>query len=648
MKLISLRLSNFKGVRAFELNANGGDVSVFGDNATGKTTIADAWFWCLFGKTSDGRTDADIKTYDADGEPLHGLNHTVELVLSHETARGIQVTTTFTRTYKEVYKTKRGSLNEMFDGHTTDYWVNSVPVQEKDYATRVASILAEKTFRLLSDPKYFAGLPWQKRREMLVNAFCPNITDADVIASDPALFDLTAMLGEHTTEERKKIVKATKSAVNDELKGIPGRIDEVNRSVSTPAKTTDTREGLDAQIAAKQTQRAEMRAGGGTAELRTQIAEIDAAMAKIASDARIDHAQANASAEAAVAVHKANAAGVESRIRTKESELAAKNREVDTFARKLDELTAEHKKQSAVEFTGATDCPSCGQALPAERVESVRATFNEDKAARLAKIIEDGKATRKLHTEATAAAGKLQVELTDMRAERDAMPTEFEAVPAFQFKPTAEHEALANQKGGLEARIGELTRDASAEVAKIDVAIGDLRARLTMVNAAEATVRANEAAKARIAELQSRLKELGAQAEALDREAYLLELFTRAKAGLVTDRINARFALARFKMFDVQVNGGIVDCCEITYEGVPWAALNTGSQMNVGLDIIDGMANAIGDGNPPIFIDNAESVTEIRPTIGQQIRLIVSKPDETLRVETELIPTEPAKELALF
>ena len=584
MKLISLQLTNFKGVREFTLAPNGGDASVFGNNATGKTTIADAWFWCLFGKTSDGRTDADIKTYDADGEPFHGLSHTVELVLTHEDAKGDRETT-FTRTYREVYKTQRGGNEEVFDGHTTDYWVNSVPVSAREYAARVSGILDEKTFRLLSDPRYFANLPWQKRREMLVQAFCPNITDADVIASDPSLKDLTAMLGSHSPDERRKIVAETKKKVNEELKAIPARIDEVNRSVTKPVKPADSREALDAEIAAKQAHRAEIQAGGGTAALRTQVAEIDAAMAKIVSDARIDHAQATAAASAASAVHAANVAGIESRIRTKESELQAKNREVDDFGRKLEGLTAEHKKQSAVEFTGATDCPSCGQALPAERVDAVRATFNLEKAAKLAKIIEDGKATRKLHTEATAAAGELLAEL------------------------------------------------------------GDLRARLAAVTAYESAVASNAAAKTRIEELTTRLKDLGAQAEAFDREAFLLELFTRAKAGLVTDRINAKFDLARFRMFETQVNGGIVDCCEITYDGVPWAALNTGSQMNVGLDVIDGMAMAIGSGNPPIFIDNAESVTAIRPTIGQQIRLIVSAGDPTLRVEADHAPTAP-RELA--
>jgi chromosome segregation ATPase len=644
LKLVSLQLTNFKGVREFILDANGGDVSVYGDNATGKTTIADAWFWCLFGKTSDGRTDADIKTYDADGEPFHGLNHTVELVLAHEDAKG-EKHTTFTRSYHEVYKTQRGSQTEAFSGHTTDYWINSVPVSEKEYAARVASILSEKTFRLLSDPRYFANLPWQKRREMLVGAFCPNITDGDVIASDPALKDLTTMLGLHSPDERRKIVAETKKKVNEELKAIPARIDEVNRSVTKPTKPSDSREALDAEITAKQNQRAEIQAGGGTAEIRTKIAEIDAAMTKIVSDARIDHAQATAAASAALATHKANVAAIESRIRTKESELAAKSREVDAFAKQITTLTADHKRESAVEFTGATDCPSCGQSLPAERVQAVREAFNEAKAQKLAKIIEDGKAARKLHTEATAAAGELLVELTELQAEREAMPTELQSVPAFSFEPTDEHHQMQNTKAELQDRIAEMLRDTSAEVARVDVAIGDLRARLAAVAAYESAVASNAAAKTRIEELTNRLKELGSQAEALDREAFLLELFTRAKAGLVTDRINSKFELARFRMFDTQVNGGIVDCCEITYEGVPWAALNTGSQMNVGLDIIDAIADAIGSGNPPIFIDNAESVTAIRPTAGQQIRLIVSAGDSALRAETDRAPSAP-RELA--
>ena len=64
MKLINLTLDNFKGVKQFALDANGGSVSVFGDNATGKTTLADAQSWLLFDKDSKGTKNFSPKTKD--------------------------------------------------------------------------------------------------------------------------------------------------------------------------------------------------------------------------------------------------------------------------------------------------------------------------------------------------------------------------------------------------------------------------------------------------------------------------------------------------------------------------------------------------------------------------------------------------------
>ena len=54
IKLNSLILENFKGISYFELNVDGKNASVYGTNASGKTTLADAYFWLLFGKDSNG------------------------------------------------------------------------------------------------------------------------------------------------------------------------------------------------------------------------------------------------------------------------------------------------------------------------------------------------------------------------------------------------------------------------------------------------------------------------------------------------------------------------------------------------------------------------------------------------------------------
>ncbi|HSH24965.1 MAG TPA: ATP-binding protein, partial [Massilibacterium sp.] len=121
IKLLNLKLTNFKGIKSFELNANGEDMKVFGENATGKTTIFDAFVWLLFGKDSQNSTQFEIKTL-RDGKPIHKLNHEVEATLLVD---GQELT--LKKVYKEKWTKKRGSVTESFSGHTTDYYIDGVP-----------------------------------------------------------------------------------------------------------------------------------------------------------------------------------------------------------------------------------------------------------------------------------------------------------------------------------------------------------------------------------------------------------------------------------------------------------------------------------------------------------------------------------------
>ena len=113
MRLISLTLKNFQGVKDLTITPNGKDFAVYGDNGTGKTTIFNAFTWLLFGKPSTGAKNFTPKTKTAEGE-VHGLDHTASAVLEHGGKR-----ISLTKTYREIYKKKRGSIREEFDGHTT-------------------------------------------------------------------------------------------------------------------------------------------------------------------------------------------------------------------------------------------------------------------------------------------------------------------------------------------------------------------------------------------------------------------------------------------------------------------------------------------------------------------------------------------------
>src|SRR5690606_7377882 len=129
VRLQRLKLRNFKGIREFTLEANGSDVTIYGDNGAGKTSLVDAFMWLLFDKDSQNRKDFQIKTLDADGEPIHNLEHEVEAALELDDGRQV----TLRKVYKEKWTRKRGSAVAEFTGHTVDHYIDGVPTKQSDY-----------------------------------------------------------------------------------------------------------------------------------------------------------------------------------------------------------------------------------------------------------------------------------------------------------------------------------------------------------------------------------------------------------------------------------------------------------------------------------------------------------------------------------
>src|SRR5690606_17374208 len=191
LKLDRLTLRNFKGVRSFTLDPKGEDITVYGDNETGKTTLADALMWVLFDKNSENKKDFEIKTLKPDGTAIPELEHEVEAILTLADGRLLSLR----KVYSEVRTKKRGNAHREFTGHTTDHYVDGVPVKKGEYGQRVRDLMDEGTFRLLTDPRHFnENLHWTDRRKLLLEV-CGDVTQEAVIASEPRLSGLPEYLG---------------------------------------------------------------------------------------------------------------------------------------------------------------------------------------------------------------------------------------------------------------------------------------------------------------------------------------------------------------------------------------------------------------------------------------------------------------------
>lgn len=226
MQLMTLTIDNFKCFAHTVIRFNGRNAAVYGQNGSGKSSVYDAFLWLLFGKDSRGRKDFDIKPHNPDGSIKdHAAITSVEAALLVDGAAR-----TLRRTYYEVWSTRRGSANTVFDGHSSDYFVDGVPCKKGEFESRVAAIIPEDRFRLLTNTAYFASvLPWKERRAALFTL--ADVTpDEDLLAAEPQFAPLLAALDGLPVEDCRRKLEARRKTLSGLRGDIPARLDECKKT----------------------------------------------------------------------------------------------------------------------------------------------------------------------------------------------------------------------------------------------------------------------------------------------------------------------------------------------------------------------------------------------------------------------------------
>ncbi len=638
--LIYLHLHNFKGVKDFTLSTGGNDVSIFGDNATGKTTLADACWWLLGGKDSDGRSDFELKRLDEDGTPEHHLDHEVEGVFLIGDQKK-----TLKKVYKEKWTKRRGATEREFDGHTTDYFHDGVPVTAGEFGLIVAEIASAETMRLLTDPYQFAAaLHWKERRGLLLDV-CGDVSDEDVITSDKALIDLPDVLEGRTLDDHRKVVNARRKQINEELDKLPVRIDEAERALPDISELPSEDECATDLLRANNTKHeaeqdlARIEAGGQVAEKTKELREVEAAIQTAKNVAAAEEAEQKKALRTERDEVADNLRTTSDHVKTAKLEAESSRASVERLADRMDERRVEWKLKDAETFEHEEPdtCAACGQSLPEDQVEAATQkaleAFNAKKADQLAGIAHDGQRSKEEHDALVGAAETRQKVIEEAEEDWDGFQREHEGISHRLLEITVEPDLgdLVEQKEAIEQVITELQTDSTEEIDRAKEAIDRQGKLIERVRVVISDYGVRERGMVRITELRGQEKTMATEFEELERQLHLMDLFVRVKVDMLTDQINARFKLARFKLFNILVNGGIEECCEVSFGGVPWGNLNHGAQINTGLDIITTLQEHFGV-SLPVWVDQSESITKLPELSCQLIRLVVSPDDQSLRV----------------
>lgn len=642
IKLLELSIKNFKGIRDKALNFYENTSVISGRNASGKTTLMDAFFWLLFGKDSQGRSDFQIRTVDEDGKMVDNVDIEVSAVLDVDGER-----VELYKKQSQKWTKHRGSSAPTFEGNVNSFQVDGFPVSQKEYAEKIACIVSEELFKLITSPLAFPSMKWQDQRRILMR-MVEDVSDEDLLNSDPEMYEpiRADVLAAGTDKAKEKATVALKK-LKEEQKAFPIRIDEASRSI------------VEVDVTALTEKKEILRR-----ELETVMAE---------KEGLIDNSASIRKIQAEIMQEKLNADSLKftraSKLREMKNEvyqkLNSRQVEVDGINRgivnaerdrdrlcdqisedekHIEKLTSEYKAVKARTLPeNATVCPTCGRELPMEDIDKIIRDFEQRKHSDLLSINEHGNMLRERINEnkakvntmtdsidtLTATLRKSEEELETIKSAYNAMTTEPD------MEKDAEYMALMDKIADLEKQVVVLQSSDDGTDAFV-ARIRGIKEELSAVDVELSTAEANERAKSRITELQEAQRDNSQMVADQEQIVYLLEEFIKLKMNTISGHINAKFKNVRFKLFEQLINGGMKETCvmQVNSNGsyVDYSNANHAAQILGGLDVIDALSE-LYQVEAPVFIDNSECLdTNNKPKSNSQLILLKVSDDKELTI----------------
>lgn len=670
VKLVSMTLKNFKGIK--DLTVEFGKVTdICGANATGKSTVNDAFTWVLFGKDAQGNSDTKfgIKTVGPDGKPYEKLEHEVTAVLDVNGER-IELR----RALVEDWVKPRGSAEVTLKGNHTEYFCNGVEIKAGAYKEKVDSIVEEQLFKLITNPFYFAGLDWSKQREILLR-IAGGVTYEEIAANRADFTAILTQLSGKDVAAFKQEIAYRKKKIQEGLDKIPVEINAIS-SVTPEAPDYEALENEKARLTseyetvettitdiAKATRQHYESVQGKRKDindLRTKQQNVLFGAKQAAQKAVFEK---NAKGNAARNNYDSTKRELNSYTTTSEGELnnirrsiASNNTAIENLKVKVDAKRDEWYKRNEDTYTASSEgltCPIyktlCSDAsvlkLNTEAIAKAKRAFEEAKEKDLERISKEGSELNGQIEALEKRAVELTKELEDRTTEIEAKKAEYnnalgvlakeiEANPVIDASTASdikaedlpEWKALEDQINQITETIKELPAADNSELTAKKISLtkdlDEVKRKLSLRSIIENNQK-------KIAELSDREKELAQQKADLEKQEFTIDELNKARMDEVERRVNQKFQLVRFRMFEPQLNGGEKpDCVLISKStGAKFLDTNNADKINIGLDIINTLC-LFHEISAPIFVDNAEGVNQLFPVGSQLVKLIVTTDKE--------------------
>lgn len=673
LKIRSLHMENFKGIKSLDVNFSN-KTSIKGQNAAGKTTIFNAFTWLLFNKNSAGEEKFNVRPLDKDGNRVDNVEIKVSAVFDKD---GEKVE--LSKVQKQNWVKKRGTNTVALQGNPNSFEIDGYPKSETDYKAFIAGLINEDLFRILTNPQYFSSLKWKEQRDILMK-LVSDISDVELARTDAKY---TPLLGElekapSTDDIRAKFSK-TLSEWKKKQAEIPVRIDEAEKS-KVDVDVAE-QELAKADLARKIAECDKKIAGADHSldHLRGEEMQLQFDMSGIAQTMNRELSNRRSNIDADLCGCKNEMDHFKATISLKEKQIADNAKAIADADAERKKLGEQYNSEKAKAFDetpylfdeskwifdeNSTVCSLCGQKLPEDKVEQLKTDFEMKKAkakaeletkhmlalnefkssnaAKLQEIVNSGYEKKNLIEKLTSENESLKKEMDELKqkenaalAKKNETEKRLSEIPAeADYSQNEEYVKLKARHNEVLAEIKKLESDGADQIVNnLKAEKSDLQSRLDEVNKIIAKASMNVEIDERIAELQAEQKEIGQKVADQEQMLYLLEEFIRFKLDKVSESINSHFKTVNFKLFEMQLNGGMKDCCECTVNGVPYSTLNSGHRIVAGIDIICSLSELYGV-SVPIFVDNAESLNEFNvPDMDTQLILLSVSADKQLKVD---------------
>ncbi len=637
IELLEINIANFKGIQNFAFQPNGGNVTVFGENGCGKTTVYDAFLWLFFGKNSEGKTDFDLRPLDNSNVAIKGLVLAVGVSLSIDGESH-----TFRKEHHE--KVVRGQLT----GYESRCFIDEVPKKKGEYEAAIADIIAEDIFKMLTDLQCFNTLHWSKQRAIL-KVFAEN-------AGTPSGFtELMSKLKGRSLKDFEDVLKTRKKKYAEERDEINPRLDEIHKGLGE-LEAIDTKDAGN-QRAAAITEKSDLTAqkcnllDGETGrqkkvdaitELKVERSTLENTL-KQGDPSKIGPLlREKLSWEDTIAVKRDELSTLRTSISNAETSLTDTENQLTQKTQRWSLVCDEYRALDAAEFDET--CSACGQSLPPDKIDGLKKAKaeNMEKSATLARELKKDKEAliavrnqqREHRDKLAAGVAERESELAKLLEEKEAGIAEIEtkiATCKAGIKPEDDDEwkRLDGQVKTAEAILGP---SLAARMLEIDAEIAIRQATIDAANLILANTDTIKSSKDRIVELEAREKELAQLIADIDKQLADIGEYKAEESRLIEAAVNGKFKHVKFKLFDTLLNGSIEDTCVCILDGTPYSSMSTGEGIFAGLDIVN-VLSVHYDVSVVLFIDHLESLSLPIETDAQVIGLYMETGTKELTVK---------------